>query len=130
MYIILQRLHSFKALIDSVYEVPANHNIHISDRKGEKVRFLDKEHGINNGTARNIIGDVAMVYLGHLDNFIEKHKANIPEHRKDDLKFLEAFLIDEQNNPIVISMLNDKVASLSGSSKILLDRYQKQKVIL
>jgi hypothetical protein len=27
MYIILQRLHAFKAFIDSVYEAPANHNV-------------------------------------------------------------------------------------------------------
>jgi hypothetical protein len=129
MYIILQRLHSFKALIDSVYENPANHNIYISDRKGEQVKYLDREHGVNNGEAGNIIGDVAMSHLGHLDNFIETHKNNIPEHRKGDLKFLEAQLIDEHNNPKVIKQLNAKVASLAGSSKILLDRYQKNKVI-
>ena len=129
MFIILQRLHAFKALIDSVYETPANHNICISDRKGEQVKYLDAEHGINNGNAQNIIGDIAMSHLGHLDNFIETHKNEVPEHRKNDLKFLEAFLINENNNTDVIKQLNDKVVSLSGSAKILLDKYQKQKVI-
>ena len=70
-----------------------------------------------------------MAHLGHLDNFIETHKNKVPEHRKNDLKFLEAFLINENNNTDVIKQLNDKVVSLSGSAKILLDKYQKQKVI-
>jgi len=129
MYIILQRLHAFKEFIDSVYEAPANHNICITDRKGEKVKYLDKEHGINNGSAKSIIGDIAMAHLGQIDNFIETHKDNIPEHRKPDLKFLEAFLLNENNNESVIKELNDKVSVLSGSSKILLDKYQKQMAI-
>jgi len=129
MYIILQRLHAFKEFIDSVYETPANHNICITDRKGKEVKYLDKGHGINNGSATNIIGDIAMAHLGQIDNFIETHKDNIPEHRKPDLKFLEAFLLNENNNASVIKQLNDKVSVLSGSSKLLLDKYQKQQAI-
>ena len=129
MYIILQRLHAYKAFIDSVYEIPANHNICISDRKGEQVKYLDEEHGINNGNAQNIIGNIAMAHLGQIDNFIETHKNNIPDHRQNDLKFLEAFLLNENNNESIIKQLNDKVTVLSGSSKILLDKYQKQKAI-
>ena len=128
-YIILQRKHAFKALIDSVYEDPANNNIYISDRKGEQVKYLDKEHGVNNGDAPNVIGDVAMMHLGHLDDFIEANKNDVPEHRQNDLKYLEAFLINENNNPAVIKQLTDKVLSMSNTSKILLDRFQKQKVI-
>ena len=67
MYIILQRLHAYKAFLDSVYETPANHNICISDRKGEQVKYLDAEHGINNGSSKNIIGDIAMAHLGQID---------------------------------------------------------------
>ncbi len=129
MYIILQRLHAFKAFIDSVYEDPANHNICMSDRKGEQVKYLDAEHGINNDSADNVIGNVAMAHLGQIDNFIETHKNNIPDHRQNDLKFLEAFLLNENNNDSVIKQLNDKVTVLSGSSKILLDKYQKQRAI-
>ena len=129
MYIILQRLHAFKEFIDSVYETPANHNICISDRKGEQVKYLDAEHGINNDSAQNIIGNVAMAHLDKIDNFIETHKNNIPAHRQNDLKFLEAFLLNENNNESVIKQLNDKVTVLSGSSKILLDKYQKQQAI-
>jgi len=129
MYIILQRLHAYKAFIDSVYEDPANHNICISDRKGEQVKYLDAEHGINNGSAENIIGDIAMAHLGQIDNLIETHKPHVPAHRLNDLKFLEAFLLNENNNESVIKQLNDKVTVLSGSSKILLDKYQKQKAI-
>ena len=128
MYIILQRLNAYKALIDSIYEAPANHNIYISDRKGEQVKYLDKEHGVNNGEAKDIIGDIAMAHLGHLDDFIETHKKDIPEHRKNDLNFLEEFLINENNNPDVIKQLNDKVVSLTNSSKTLLDKYEKNKV--
>jgi len=128
-YIILQRKHAFKALIDSVYEDPANNNIYISDRKGEHVKYLDKEHGVNNGDAPNVIGDVAMMHLGHLDDFIEANKNDVPEHRQNDLKYLEAFLINENNNPAVIKQLTDKVLSMSNTSKLLLDRFQKQKVI-
>lgn len=128
-YIILQRKHAFKALIDSVYEDPANNNIYISDRKGEQVKYLDKEHGVNNGDAPNVIGDVAMMHLGHLDDFIEANKNDVPEHRQNDLKYLEAFLINENNNPAVIKQLTDKVLSMSNTSKLLLDRFQKQKVI-
>lgn len=129
MYIILQRLHAFKAFIDSVYEDPANHNICMSDRKGEQVKYLDAEHGINNDSADNVIGNVAMAHLGQIDNFIETHKNNIPDHRLNDLKFLEAFLLNENNNESIIKQLNDKVTVLSGSSKILLDKYQKQRAI-
>jgi len=129
MFIILQRLHAFKALIDSVYEIPSNQNIYISDRKGEKVNYLDKEHGINNGGSQDIIGNIAMCHLGTLDNFIETHKQDVPQHRQNDLKFLEDLLLNEKNNPCVIKQLNDKITSLSGSSKILLDNYQKQKII-
>lgn len=129
MYIILQRLHAFKAFIDSVYEAPANHNVCITDRKGKEVKYLDKDHGINNGTVKNILGDIAMSHLGQIDNFIETHKDNVPEHRQNDLKFLEAFLLNENNNASVIKQLNDKVSVLSGSSKILLDKYQKQQAI-
>lgn len=129
IYIILQRLHAFKAFIDSVYEAPANHNVCITDRKGKEVKYLDKDHGINNGTVKNILGDIAMAHLGQIDNFIEAHKDNIPEHRQNDLKFLEAFLLNENNNETVIKQLNDKVSVLSGSSKILLDKYQKQQAI-
>ena len=129
MYIILQRLHAFKAFIDSVYEAPANHNVCITDRKGKEVKYLDKDHGINNGTVKNILGDIAMAHLGQIDNFIETHKDNIPEHRQNDLKFLDAFLLNENNNASVIKQLNDKVSVLSGSSKILLDKFQKQQAI-
>ena len=129
MYIILQRLHAFKEFIDSVYETPANHNICISDRKGEQVKYLDADHGINNDSAQNIIGNIAMAHLNQLDNFIETHKNNIPDHRQNDLKFLEAFLLNENNNESVIKQLNDKVVMLSTSSKILLDKYQKQQAI-
>jgi len=129
MFIILQRLHAFKALIDSVYETPANHNIYISDRKGEQVHYLDREHGINNGSSQDIIGNIAMTHLGTLDNFIEANKNDVPTHRQNDLKFLEELLLNEKNNPCVIKQLNDKVMSLSGSAKILLDKYQKQKII-
>jgi hypothetical protein len=129
MYIILQRLHAFKAFIDSVYEVPANHNICISDRSGKKVKYLDAEHGINNDSAQNIIGNIAMAHLGQIDNFIETHKNNIPGHRQNDLKFLEALLLNENNNASVIKQLNDKVAMLSTSSKILLDKYQKEQAL-
>ena len=129
MFIILQRLHAFKALIDSVYETPANHNIYISDRKGEQVNYLDKEHGLNNGNAEDIIGNIAMTHLGHLDNLIEIHKNEVPEYRQNNLKFLEDLLLNEKNNPCVIKQLNEKISSLSGSSKILLDKYQKQKII-
>jgi len=128
-YIILQRKHAFKALIDSVYEDPANNNIYISDRKGEHVKYLDKAHGVNNGDAFNVIGDVAMQHLGHLDDFIEANKNDVPEHRQNDLKYLEAFLINENNNPAVIKQLTDKVLSMSNTSKLLLDKFQKQKVI-
>jgi len=129
MYIILQRLHAFKAFIDSVYEAPANHNVCITDRKGKEVKYLDKDHGINNGTVKNILGDIAMAHLGQIDNFIETHKDNVPEHRQNDLKFLEAFLLNENNNASVIKQLNDKVSVLSGSSKLLLDKFQKQQAI-
>jgi hypothetical protein len=137
-YIILQRKTSFKALIDSVYEDLANHNVYILDRKGEQVKYLDKEHGVNNGGSNNIIGNIAMAmadwlhpslaHLGHLDDFIETHKKDIPEHSKNDLNFLEEFLINENNNPEVIKQLNDKVVSLANSSKTLLDKYEKNKV--
>lgn len=129
MFIILQRFHAFKALIDSVYETPANHNIYISDRKGEQVNYLDKEHGINNGSSQDIIGNIAMGHLGTLDNFIETHKQDVPQHRQNDVKFLEDPLLNEKNNPCVIKQLNDKITSLSGSAKILMDKYQKQKII-
>ena len=129
LYIILQRLNAFKALIDSIYEEPANHNIYISDRKGEQVKYMDSEHGINNGASEDIIGNVAMSHLGHLDNLIEIHKNEVPEYRQNDLKFLEDLLLNEKNNPCVIKQLNEKISSLSGSSKILLDKYQKQKII-
>ena len=129
MFIILQRLHAFKALIDSVYETPANHNIYISDRKGEQVNYIDREHGINNGSSQDIIGNIAMGHLGTLDNFIEANKQDVPQHRQNDLKFLEDLLLNEKNNPCVIKQLNDKITSLSGSAKILMDKYQKQKII-
>ena len=138
MYIILQRLNSFKALIDSVYENPANHNIYISDRKGEQVKFLDPQHGVNNDEAENIIGNVAMMradwlrpsltHLGHLDNFIETHKQNVPEHRKNDLEFIKAYTLDENNNQKVIKQMTDKVESMHNSAKMLIEKYEKLKM--
>ena len=125
LYIILQRLNSFKALIDSIYEAPANHNIYISDRKWKQVKFLDPQHGVNNGEAKNIIGDIAMTHLGHLDNFIETHKQDVPEHRKNDLDFIKAYTLDENNNPKVIKQMTDKVESMHNSSKMLIDKYEK-----
>jgi hypothetical protein len=71
----------------------------------------------------------SLAHLGQIDNFIETHKDNIPEQRQNDLKFLEAFLLNENNNASVIKQLNDKVSVLSGSSKILLDKFQKQQAI-
>jgi len=129
IFIILQRLHAYKAYIDCLYEKPANHNICYSDRKCKKVKYLDKQHGINDGSAQNVIGDIAMAHLGQIDSFIEKHKKNIPAHRKPDLNFLESLLLNEHNNKVVIGQLSDKVAMLSSSSKILLDKYQKQRAI-
>jgi hypothetical protein len=127
-YIILQRKKSIKALIDSIYENLDNHNIFISDRKGKKVKYLDVRHGINNGDAEDIIGDIAMAHLGHLDDYIETHKKDVPEHRKNDLKYLEAFLVDENNNPKVIKQVMDKIECIHNTSKMLLDRYEKMKV--
>jgi len=129
IFIILQRLHSYKAYIDCLYEKPANHNICYLDRKCKKVKYLDKQYGINDGSAQNVIGDIAMAHLGQIDSFIEKHKNKIPAHRKPDLIFLESLLLNEHNNQVVISQLSDKVAVLSGSSKILLNKYQKQRAI-
>jgi len=127
-YIILQRKKSIKILIDSIYENLDNHNIFISDRKGKKVKYLDDRHGINNGDAEDIIGDIAMAHLGHLDDYIETHKKDVPEHRKNDLKYLEAFLVDENNNPKVIKQVMDKIECIHNTSKMLLDRYEKMKV--
>jgi len=128
LYIILQRLNAFKALIDSIYEEPANHNIYISDRKGEQVKFMDSEHGINNGDAKDIIGNVAMSHLGHLDNLIEIHKDEVPEHRKNDLEFIKAYTLDEKNNTKLIKEMINKVDAMHNTAKMLIDKYEKHKI--
>lgn len=128
LYIILQRLNAFKALIDSIYDEPANHNIYISDRKGEQVKFRDLEHGMNNGAADDIIGNVAMSHLGHLDNLIEIHKDEVPEHRKNDLEFIKAYTLDETNNATLIKEMINKVDAMHQSAKMLLDKYEKTKM--
>lgn len=128
LYIILQRLNAFKALIDSIYDEPANHNIYISDRKGEQVKFRDLEHGINNGSSDDIIGNVAMSHLGHLDNLIENHKDDVPEHRKNDLEFIKAYTLDETNNETLIKEMINKVDAIHHSAKMLLDKYEKTKM--
>ena len=128
LYIILQRLNAFKALIDSIYEEPANNNIYISDRKGEQVKFRDLEHGINNGSSDDIIGNVAMSHLGHLDNLIETHKDEVPEHRKNDLEFIKAYTLDETNNTTLIKEMLNKVDAMHQSAKMLLDKYEKTKM--
>ena len=128
LYIILQRLNAFKALIDSIYDEPANHNIYISDRKGEQVKFRDLEHGINNGSSDDIIGNVAMSHLGHLDNLIETHKDEVPEHRKIDLEFIKAYTLDETNNTTLIKEMLNKVDAMHHSAKMLLDKYEKTKM--
>lgn len=128
LYIILQRLNAFKALIDSIYDEPANHNIYISDRKGEQVKFRDIEHGINNGSSDDIIGNVAMSHLGHLDNLIENHKDDVPEHRKNDLEFIKAYTLDEKNNAKLIKEMINKVDAMHHSAKMLLDKYEKTKM--
>jgi hypothetical protein len=129
LYIILQRLNAFKALIDSIYEDPANHNIYISDRKGAQVKYMDPEHGINNGAADDIIGNVAMSHLGHLDNLIETHKDEVPEHRKNDLEFIKSYTLDESNNTKLIKEMIHKVDAMHNTAKMLIDKYEKHKMV-
>ncbi len=128
LFIILQRKQAIKAFYDTIYENMANHNIIIQDRQGEKVKYLDGQHGINNGEAKDVIGDIAMAHIGHLDGFIETHKNDVPEHRKNDLQYLEDYLLDEHNNPKVIKQLIEKIECIHNTSKTLLEKYEKMKV--
>lgn len=128
LFIILQRKHAIKAFYDTIYENMANHNIIIQDRQGEKVKYLDEQHGINNGETTDVIGDIAMAHIEHLDGFIETHKNDVPEHRKNDLQYLEDYLLDEHNNPKVIKQLIEKIECIHNTSKTLLEKYEKMKV--
>jgi NurA-like 5'-3' nuclease len=127
--IILLRKHAYKALIDKIYSNLKNHNVYFNDKPGKKkVIFLDKTLGICNGSSYDKLGDITMQHLLYLDNYIQIHKDNIPEHLKNDVKFLEDYLSNEVNNNDMIFQFFDKVDSFNSSAKSLLDTQCKQMV--
>ena len=89
---------------------------------------MDALLGIVEGGSYDKLGDISMQHLAYLDKYIQTHKATIPEQYKNDIKFLEDFITNENNNDTLIYQFFDKIDCISDSSKMLLDLHDKQRV--
>jgi uncharacterized protein YerC len=69
-----------------------------------------------------------MQHLEYLDNYIQAHKNSLPDQYKNDIKYLEDYLANENNNDTLIYQFFDKVDTISNSSKALLDLHDQQKI--
>ena len=92
------------------------------------VKYLHQQYGITNGDTYDVLGDIAMQHLSYIDNYIQIHRNNMPDHLKKDVSFLEDYISDETNNNNVIFQFYDKVDVINNSSDELLDLHDNQNI--